>query len=167
MFYATPMRPRHVKKKRLPQKTFTLNLHTAKKHKARTDTTSSQPPSRSQKTSFAPNLHNLLARSPVQAIFSASPLASRRTSTTATQIAGSRHSSDSSLPSRRTSTIAAQIARAERLRRGRVRRSLETNRSRREPRSKGLFFMIFPFPQFGFRIGCSDFLFDSSESFKF
>ena len=30
--------------------------------------------------------------------------------------------------------------------------SLETYRSRREPRSKGLFFMIFPFPQFGFRI---------------
>ena len=40
--------------------------------------------------------------------------------------------------------------------RHRVRRScawsLETNRSRREPRSKGLFFMIFPFTQFGFRI---------------
>ena len=30
--------------------------------------------------------------------------------------------------------------------------SLETYRSRREPWSKGLFFMIFPFPQFGFRI---------------
>ena len=30
--------------------------------------------------------------------------------------------------------------------------SLETYRSRREPRSKGLFFMIFPFPQFEFRI---------------
>ena len=56
---------------------------------------------------------------------------------------------------------------AEQFRRRRVRRSLETNRSRREPRSKGLFFMIFPFPQFGFRIGCSDFLFASSKSFKF
>ena len=30
--------------------------------------------------------------------------------------------------------------------------SLETYRSCREPRSKGLFFMIFPFPQFEFRI---------------
>ena len=56
---------------------------------------------------------------------------------------------------------------AERFRRRRVRRSLETNRSRREPRSKGLLFIIFPFPQFGFRNGCSDFLFASSESFKF
>ena len=56
---------------------------------------------------------------------------------------------------------------AERFRRRRVCRSLETNRSRREPRSKGLFFMIFPFPQFGFQNGCSDFLFASSESFKF
>ena len=50
------------------------------------------------------------------------------------------------LPSCRTSTTATQIAGAERFRRRRVRRSLETNRSRREPRSKGLFFMIFPFP---------------------
>ena len=30
--------------------------------------------------------------------------------------------------------------------------TLETYRSRREPRSKGLFFLIFPFPQFGFQI---------------
>ena len=56
---------------------------------------------------------------------------------------------------------------AERFRRRRVRRSLETNRSHREPRSKGLLFIIFPFPQFGFQNGCSDFLFASSESFKF
>ncbi|KAF3956219.1 hypothetical protein CMV_018635 [Castanea mollissima] len=28
---------------------------------------------------------------------------------------------------------------------------LETDRSRNEPQSKGLFFMIFPFPQFGFQ----------------
>ena len=71
------------------------------------------------------------------------------------------------LPSHRTSTTATQIAGAERFWRRRVRRSLETNRSRHEPRSKGLFFMIFPFPQFGFRIRCSDFLFASLESFKF
>ncbi|XP_050289797.1 uncharacterized protein LOC126727945 [Quercus robur] len=67
-----------------------------------------------------------------------SSLPSCRTSTTATQIAGSRHSSVSSLPSRRTSTTATQIAGAERFRRRRVRRSLETNQSRRELRSKGL-----------------------------
>uniref|UniRef100_A0A7N2MUP0 Uncharacterized protein n=1 Tax=Quercus lobata TaxID=97700 RepID=A0A7N2MUP0_QUELO len=93
----------------------------------------SQPPSSSEKTSFTPNLHNLLARSPVHTIYSASSLPSRRTSTTATQITGSRHSS---LPSRRTSTTATQIAGAERFRRRRVRRSLETNRSCRELRSK-------------------------------
>ena len=132
-----PMRPRHVKKKGLPQKTFTLNLHIAKKQKARTHTTSFT-------TSLTLNLHNLLARSPVHAICSASSLASCRTSTTATQIVG-----------------------AEQFRRRRVHRSLETNWSRREPQSKGLFFMIFPFPQFGFRIGCSDFLFALLESFKF
>ncbi|XP_050242376.1 uncharacterized protein LOC126691371 [Quercus robur] len=103
---------------------------------SRTHRASFKPPSRSQRTSFTPNLHNLLARSPVHAICSASSLPSRRTSTTATQIAGSRHSSASSLPSRRTSTTATQIARAERFRRRRVRRSLETNLSRREPRSK-------------------------------
>ena len=43
--------------------------------------------------------------------------------------------------------------------------SLETYRSRREPRSKGLFFMIFPFPLFGFRIIDGFFLFSGFMGF--
>ena len=139
------MRASHIKKNSRQQKKINKDSPTKNPSRmhARTELPS-QPPSRSEKTSFTPNLHNLLAHLPVHTICSASSLPSRRTSTTATQIAG-----------------------AERFWRRRARRSLETNRSRREPRSKGLFFMIFPFPQFGFQIGCSDFLFASSEIFKF
>ena len=43
--------------------------------------------------------------------------------------------------------------------------SLETYRSRREPRCKGLFFMIFPFPLFGFRIIDGFFLFSGFMGF--
>ncbi|XP_030970980.1 uncharacterized protein LOC115991429 [Quercus lobata] len=104
------MRARHVKKTPHSNK---KKEESPTENPSRTHRASFKPPSRSQRTSFTPNLHNLLARSPVHAICSASSLPSRRTSTTATQIAG-----------------------AERFRRRRVRRSLETNLSRREPRSK-------------------------------
>ena len=107
-----------------------------------------------------------------------SSLPSRLTSTTATQIVVLI---SSFMPNRHTDRCSPLFLHAEPpppphrsptgAHRHKFRRScawsLETNWSRREPQSKGLFFMIFPFPQFGFRIGCSEFLFASSESFKF
>ena len=154
------MRPRHVRSHLSQQ----YNLRKKKKHFTLTHSQLPLLPSRHSSlliSCFTPNLHHRRTP-PHKSLFSSLP--SRQTATHRNTDRCSPLFLHAELPPppHRSPTGAH---------RHKFRRSyawsLETNRSYREPQSKGLFFMIFPFPQFGFRIGCSEFLFASSESFKF